>query len=178
MSSEHRSIIMRSNRLLGAALVEHNLITVEQLEEANEHFFQLMEEGSIRRMCLLDILLNTTHALDEARLLEHTVEDLNMALLDLREIDIHDDFKISLDTRACWATWTVPFDKDEDICYAASAYHLSPAVKQFWEKQLNATIVWYGTTLDSISDFLEKFEAERAGTDVGFSPTAAEEGAA
>lgn len=174
--SAHRSIIMRSNRLLGAALVEHNLVTVEQLDEANEHLFKAIEGGTVRQMCLLDILVNTTHAVSQERLLEHSADDLSMALIDLRDIELDDDMKISLQTGVCWATWTVPFDRDEDISYVASAYHLSPAVKQFWENELGSTIIWYGTTLDSVSDFLEKFEAESNGTQVGFSAT--EEGAA
>ncbi len=36
MSTEHRSLMMRTNRLLGAALVEHNLVKMEDLEKANE----------------------------------------------------------------------------------------------------------------------------------------------
>jgi len=161
--SEHRSLILRSNRLLGAALVEHNLITVEQLDEANERLLLTMDDGTVRQMCLLDILMNGTHALTEDRLLEHTVDDLGMALLDLRQIEPSDDVKIAIDPAVCWATWTVPFDQDEEISYVASAYHLSTAVRQFWEKRLGGTLVWFGATLDSVSDFLEALEAERNG---------------
>lgn len=34
--AEIRSLLMRANRLLGASLVEANLVTIDQLENANE----------------------------------------------------------------------------------------------------------------------------------------------
>lgn len=155
---------MRSNRLLGAALVERNLINVEQLEAATERLLQVLDQGIDREACLLRILIHETNALREDALLEHLVEEMSMGLLDMREIDLHDDFKAQLNLGMCWATWTIPFDKDDDIHYVASAYYLSPAVRQHWEKLLGTPVVWYATTLDSIADFLEKFEAERNGT--------------
>lgn len=161
--SEFRPIIMRSNRLLGAALVERNLITVEQLEAATERLLQVLDLGIDRDACLLRILMVETQALREDALLEHLVEEMSMGLIDMREIDLHDDFKAQLNLGMCWATWTIPFDKDDDIHYVASAYYLSPAVRQHWEKQLGTPIVWYSTTLESVAEFLEKFEAERNG---------------
>jgi hypothetical protein len=44
----------------------------------------------------------------------------------------------------------------------ATAYYLSPVVRSHWEKQLGSNILWYATTLEVISDFLEKIEAELA----------------
>jgi hypothetical protein len=161
--SEFRPIIMRSNRLLGAALVEKNLITVEQLETANERLLQALEKGSDREACLLAILMHDVHALSQDDLLEHLVEELSLGLIDLREIELNDDVKTHLNTGMCWATWTVPFDKDDDIHFVATAYSLSPAVKQFWEKHFSGPVIWFGTTLDSIHDCLEKLETERAG---------------
>jgi Type II secretion system (T2SS), protein E, N-terminal domain len=161
--SEFRPIIMRSNRLLGAALVERNLITVEQLEAATERLLQVLDQGIDRDACLLRILIIETKALREELFLEHLVEEMSMGLLDMREIDLHDDLKSQLNFGMCWATWTIPFDKDDDIHYVASAYYLSPAVRQHWEKQLGTPIVWYATTIDSVADFLDKFEAERNG---------------
>ena len=34
MNSEYRPIVMRANRLLGASLVDHNLVKLEDLENA------------------------------------------------------------------------------------------------------------------------------------------------
>jgi hypothetical protein len=168
--SEFRPIIMRSNRSLGAALVEKNLITVEQLEAATDRLLQVLDQGMDREACLLRILIHETHALTEDAILEHLVEDLSVGLLDLREIDLHDDIKTHLNTGTCWATWTVPFDREDDIHHVASAYYLSPGVRQHWEKLLGGSIIWFGTTLDSVADVLEKLEAERAGVAGGVAP--------
>ncbi|BET69432.1 hypothetical protein ASA1KI_43500 [Opitutales bacterium ASA1] len=161
--SEYRPIIMRSNRLLGAALVEANLIGVEELEAANEKLLQNLDQAADREICLLHVLLNDTQVLAEQQVLEYMVEEMSLGLVDPRELDLNDDLKLRLETGLCWATWTVPFDRDGDIHYLASAYAMSPAVRQHWEKHLGGTIVWYGSTLACIGDFLEKLESERAG---------------
>jgi hypothetical protein len=56
----------------------------------------------------------------------------------------------------------VPFDKEEDFHFVASAYYLSTAVRSYWEKQLGGNILWYATSLEIVSDFLERVEAGRA----------------
>ena len=45
MSPSQRSLLMRANRLMGAALVERNLVKIEELEQANERLLQLVEAG-------------------------------------------------------------------------------------------------------------------------------------
>jgi hypothetical protein len=162
MSENLRPIIMRSNRLLGAALVERNLITVEQLNQATEKFLQNLDGGPESSASLLSVLVNETNALTEDAILEYLVDELQLGLIDVRELDFNDDLKLHIQTGVCWATWTVPFDKDEDVHYVASAYYLSPAVRQHWEKALGGPVIWFGATLESISGFLEKLEVERA----------------
>jgi hypothetical protein len=158
---------MRSNRLLGAALVDINLISVEQLEAATERMLEALDSVSSREACLLAILTHEHKALSEDRLLEHLVEEMAMGLLDLEQIEMNDDLKLTVKTGACWATWSIPFDRDDDITYIASAYCLSPAVRKYWEEIYKGPIVWYGATLQSISEFLEKLELERAGLATG-----------
>ena len=108
------------------------------------------------------VLINETRALTEDSLLEYLVDEIQIGLIDVRELELNDDLKLHIQTGVCWATWTVPFDKDEDVHYVASAYYLSPAVRQQWEKQLGGPVIWFGATLESISGFLEKLETERA----------------
>ena len=43
--SEHRPLLMRSNRLLGSALIEHNLVKFEDLESANERLLEIAASG-------------------------------------------------------------------------------------------------------------------------------------
>jgi hypothetical protein len=55
----------------------------------------------------------------------------------------------------------VPFDKEEDFHFVATAYYLSPAVRAHWEKTLGGQIIWQATTMDIIADFLDRVVAER-----------------
>jgi len=46
MSPENRSLMMRANRLLGAGLVEHNLVKIEDLEKANERLLEIIASAN------------------------------------------------------------------------------------------------------------------------------------
>lgn len=162
MSSEHRSLLMRTNRLLGAALVDHNLVKMEDLEKANERLLEVLASNQPRQSTVLGILAYEMKVVREDDILQHIVETEGAGLVDLRNYETSDEIKKSLDVGACWATWSVPFDREEEFYFIATAYYLSPAVRAFWEKQFGAQIIWYGTTLDVIADYLEKMEAEQA----------------
>lgn len=159
--AEHRSIAMRCNRLLGASLVEHNLIRLEHLEAANERMLELMAGGGGKQVSLLSILLHEIKAIEEEKLLTHQLEEHGLGLIELRDLEWPDDFKEGLDLDACWSTWTVPFDREDEVHYLASAYYLSPPVRQFWEQRLRGIVVWYGTYMASIHEFLEHLGQER-----------------
>lgn len=160
--SEYRPLLMRANRLLGANLVEHNLVKVEDLESANERLLELVNSGTGKGVSILGILIWEKKVLKEQDLLAHLVEDIGIGMVDLRPYDLPDELRKNLDPGACWATWSVPFDQEEDTFFVASAYYLSPAVRAYWEKQLAGPILWYATSLEQISGFLEKLEEERA----------------
>ena len=49
--------MMRANRLLGASLVEHNLVKIEDLETANEKLIELVAMDQPRQSTILGILL-------------------------------------------------------------------------------------------------------------------------
>jgi hypothetical protein len=85
-------------------------------------------------------------------------------LVDLREYEIPDESRKKLDIGASWATWSVPFDREEEFIFVATAYYLSPAVRAYWEKQLAGPILWFGTTLEGIADYLEQQSAGANGT--------------
>ncbi len=158
--SEHRTLLMRANRLLGAALVEANLVKIEDLEAANERLIELLKSDAERQATLLGLLIYEKKVLSEDDLLHHMVENDGIGIVDLRNYDVPEEFKKDVDLGSCWATWTVPFDKEEEFYLVASAYYLSPAVRSHWEKQLGTNILWYATSLDVIADFLEKVEAK------------------
>ncbi len=152
---------MRANRLLGAALVDHNLVKIEDLEKANERLLEVIALQQARQSTVLGILAYEMKVVREEDVLQHIVETEGAGLVDLRNYDTLEELKKGLDIGACWATWSVPFDREEDFHFIATAYYLSPAVRTFWEKQFGPQIVWYGTTLDVIADYLEKLEGER-----------------
>ena len=163
MSPEHRPLLMRANRLLGANLVEANLVKIENLEAANERLLELVASGDSRQSTVLGILAYELKVVSEEDVLHHIVDEHSAGLVDLRSYDLSEDLRKSVDVGACWATWTLPFDKEEDVYFVATAYYLSPAVRTFWGTQLAGPIVWFGTTLEMLADCFEKIEAERAG---------------
>ncbi len=159
MSKEHRPLLMRANRLLGANLVEHNLVKIEDLEAANEKLIEVVSGDQPRQSTILGILAYDLKVLKEDDVLHHIVESDGVGLVDLRDYEVPDEMKKSLDVGACWATWSVPFDREEEFTFVATAYYLSPAVRMHWEKQLGGPILWFGTTLEGIADYLEKHVA-------------------
>jgi hypothetical protein len=162
--SEHRPLLMRSNRLLGSALIEHSLVKFEDLETANERLLEIAATGDMRRSSVLNILAYETKVLREEELLHHVVDDHGVGVIDLRNYDVPEEVKRDVDIGACWATWSVPFDKEEDFHFVATAYYLSPAVRTHWEKTLGGQIIWQATTMDIIAEFLDRLQAERTET--------------
>jgi hypothetical protein len=160
--TEHKTLLMRANRTLGAALMELNLVKIQDIEQANEKFLELVAKNELRQASILSILSFDLKSLREEDLLQHVVEVDGVGLVDLRDYDVPDESRRNLDVGACWATWSVPFDKEEEFHFVATAYYLSPAVRAFWEKQLGSSILWFGTTLEGIADYLDRFQNEKA----------------
>ena len=152
---------MRANRLLGANLVENNLVRIEDLEKANERLFQIIENGTDRDASLLHILIGEIKVLTEENILSFLIDERGVGLVDLEDIEMADDLRLELKSELCWATWTVPFDREEDFHYVATCYYMSDAVRQFWEKELGGSIVWFATTMKSLTEMLERVENER-----------------
>ncbi|MFZ5496064.1 MAG: hypothetical protein ACOZE5_12115 [Verrucomicrobiota bacterium] len=161
-SAEYRPLLMRANRLLGSALIEHNLVKFEDLEAANERLLEIAASGQMRQSSVLSILVYEKKVLREEDVLHHVVDDHGIGVVDLRGYDVPEEVRRELDLDACWATWSVPFDREEDFHFVATAYYLSPAVRTHWEKKLGGQIIWQATTMDIIADFLDRVQGERA----------------
>lgn len=158
-----KPLIMRANRLLGASLVERGLVSIEDLDEANDRLRELLAtNANSSQVGLLTILVNEKQCLDENKLLEKIVEDYVLGLIDIRNVDYSDDLQKTLKTDECWATLTVPFDQVEDTWYLATACYMSSAVRSFWEDKIDGNIVWFASSIESLSEFLEAFEANAA----------------
>jgi len=152
---------MRSNRLLGASLVEHNLIKIETLEQANERLLELMASADDTPVSLLQILVVEKKVLTEQQVLNFLNEEMGLGVVDLTNYEQPDELRKRIDSGACWATWSVPFDIEEGVNFVASAFYLSPAVRSFWESELSGPIQWYATSTDNVSDFLQKLQIDR-----------------
>ncbi len=159
--TEYRPLLMRANRLLGSALIEHNLVKFEDLEAANERLLEVAASGQVRQSSVLSILVYEKKVLKEEDVLHHVVDDHGVGVVDLRGYDVPEEVKKEIDLDACWATWSVPFDREEDFHFVATAYYLSPAVRSHWEKKLGGQIIWQATTMDIIADFLDRVTSER-----------------
>lgn len=154
--------MMRANRLMGAALVEANLVKLEDLEKANERLLELAGGGQPRQCTVLGILAYELKVVREEDVLHHLAEQEGVGSVDLRAYDVPEDLRKGVDVDACWATWSVPFDREEDFTFIASAYTPSPAVKAHWEKQVGGPILWFGATLEGIAEYLEKLDPAAA----------------
>lgn len=156
LAKDHRHLLMRANRLLGPVLVERDLISLQDLERATERLLELTARGEPRECTLLGVLAHELKVVAEADVLRKSVEADGIGLADLRAVEVPEELRREFDPGECWATWTVPFDREGGFTCVASAYHLSPAVRAHWEKRAGGPVLWYGTTLGGIADFLDK----------------------
>ena len=159
--NEFRPLMMRSNRLLGASLVEHNLIKIEMLEQANERLLELMAAAEDVPVSLLQVLVVEKKDITEQQILNYLSEEMGLGVVDLTNYDQPDEVRKRIDPGACFATWSVPFDVEEGVNFVASAFYLSPAVRSYWEGELTGPIQWYATTTDNISEFLARLKIDR-----------------
>lgn len=154
-----RSLLFRSNRSMGASLVGNGLISTEDLNTANRLLMDLVEEGNLKRACLMSILLDEMEALKEADVINHIVENFNTGLIDLQNYDLEKSVDPGLDLGSCWSTWTLPFNKEDNFHFVTTAYYLSATVLKYWEGVLEGNLVWYISPLKSIYEALGKIEA-------------------
>lgn len=152
---------MRSNRALGSSLVDHNLISIEALDAANERLLELTADEKNQNVSLLHILVYEQSALTEEQLLAYQVEEMGLGMIDLSCYDQPYDLRKKLDVDECVATWSVPFDVEEGVHFVATAYYLSPAVRSFWERQFDTPVLWFATSMENINDFMRKLTIER-----------------
>jgi hypothetical protein len=150
-----RQLVLRANRHLGAALVDADLVKIEGIEFANRRLLDLLVAGEPRACSVLAILAFEMKVLREEDALQLAIDEHGDGLIDLRRCEFHEGDRPPVDPAACWATWTLPFGREDGINLVATAYGLSASVRAFWAKQLAGPIIWYGTTVGSIADRLE-----------------------
>ncbi len=160
----YRSLILRANRSLGAYLAENALIQDEDFAKANERLMDILQEGQLRQANLLNILCHEQKCVEEDALVTHLTEEHNLGLVDLEHIKVKSLGKeLGFELDLCRATGTLPFDLQDGIVCVASTFYLSKPVVKHWEDLLKRNIFWYGTSLVSMANAVEKLaEAEAA----------------
>lgn len=158
LMQEHRALILRSNRFLGSTLVDRGLVSVNELEAANEKFMEAVQASELKRASILNTLLFETKVLEEQVLLEYLVEEEGLGLIDLDHVNLRSLRPFNVDTSICWVTSTIPFDKVEETYMLATSYRLSAPVIKYWEELFARPIIWYGTSCASITRGLERIE--------------------
>lgn len=153
---KNRALILRSNRFLVSSLLDKGLITNAQMEAANEKFIEAAQNVSTyKNNSILKVLLHDLKALDEDKLLGHIVDEHKIGLVDLRQTKLYEPSSINLDIPICWATLTVPFDQVDQTFMLATCYYMSSPTLKYWEERLGGKIIWYATSIVSLSIYLE-----------------------
>jgi len=155
----NRPLVLRSNRFFGSALIDAGLIDNEALESANERLLEAVQQGDHRGANLLNILLYDLKVLDETALLDHLVESNPVGIIDLANYDISTIGQLDVNIELCWSTFTLPFDRVENLTMIASAYYLSKPAVNYWDEQFGGQTIWYITSVASIADALERYTA-------------------
>lgn len=150
--------MLRGNRFLGTAILDTGLIEPEALDQANPKLLDYIKEEDVKNASLLRILLFELQLLDEAKLLDYTVQQHNLGLVDLHHYKLEQPLLSSFDIDLCWATRTMPFDKVEDVYFLSSCYYLSVPVVKHWEEFLEGKIVWYASPMMVLTEALETWE--------------------
>ena len=153
---EHRALILRSNRFLGSSLVDKGLISSGDLEAANEKFMEAIQADDFERGSILNTLLFGLKVLEEKVLLDHLVEECDLALVDLDFVAMPSLRALNVDLSVCRASSTIPFDKVEKTYLLATCYYLSAPVVKHWESLLDGPVIWYATSAASMTRALER----------------------
>ena len=156
ISKELRALILRSNRFLVNTLSENGLVSADDIDEANEKLLDAIEAGNLRQVSVLNILIFDLKKLEEKDYIDLVVKKFRIGLIALRNYRPRPLGNEMNDPDLCWATWTVPFDLVGDYYLVASAYYPSRPVVEHWEEIADRPIVWYGTTIQDITETIDR----------------------
>ena len=155
---QHRALILRSNRFLGSALVDKRLVSNGDLEEANVKFMEAIQTAEFKRASILSTLIFELKKLDESKLLDYLADESRIGLVDLDFVELMSLRSLDVDLSLCWASSTLPFDSVEGTHLLATCYYMSAPVVKHWEDLLDGPVIWYGTTMASLSRALARVE--------------------
>jgi hypothetical protein len=168
MERKTRSLLIKSNRVLGTRLVEAGLTTIEDMDKANETFIGLARAKDLKRASLLRIRVYDDQTLREESLLDYQLEHYRVGAVMLENYDLREDLLEDIPLELIRASWTLPIDRIGDRWFLATAYYMSDVVKSFWEERLEGRITWYMSSLgqlETVFASLAEAESSRAGVE-------------
>mgnify|MGYP000482753244 CR=1 FL=1 len=156
IGKENRALVLRSNRFLANRLSEVGLVTDDDINEANQKLLEAIEAGNPRQVSILNSLIFELKRLDEKDYIDFVLNECQVGLIALRNYRIRPMGNEMNDPDVCWATWTVPFDRVGDYYLVATAYYPSKPVIEHWEKIADMPIIWYGATIQGITESIDR----------------------
>lgn len=150
------SLLLKANRALSSRLSDLNLVDLDHLDDANEHFIEHLREGDLVKSSILRVLLYELQCIDETHLLDHQLSELRLGALPLAQYQIPDALTAGFSLEECIATWTIPVDLMGDVYCVATAYYLSTFVREFWETKLDSRVIWYVASVESLETVFER----------------------
>lgn len=160
---QYRSLILRGNRALGAYLAERAIINDDDFAKANERLMELMQSGQLKQASLINILCHELKCVSEGAIIQHAVEDQSLSLVDLLHIKVKplaNDLKFDYDL--CRASGTLPFESLDGVVCIATVNYLSKPIVKHWEELIKKPIFWYGTSVVSFTQALERVVEQAA----------------
>lgn len=152
----YKTLSLTANRALAAMLIESELVSVDDIDRANDQILAFIESGNLRQVSIINILAYELKVLDEADYISYVTEKLQFPLINLHNYNIRKFDDEGSNPDRCIATWSVPFDQVGDYTMVASTYCPAKAVIRHWEEILPTRILWYATSQSSISEALER----------------------
>lgn len=147
------SLLLKSNRSLAAQLLDAGLVSLQDMDIANEAFVEHVRRKDAIRASLLRILLFEKQTLSETVLLDHIFAAHRYAGLHLDAYQVQESCYSVFPAENIIATWSLPIDRVGDTTFIASAYLLSEVVRKHWEEQVGGRIIWYATPLADLEQF-------------------------
>ncbi len=154
------SLAQRANQSIGEELVRRKLTNEEMIEQAQPLLEKYLEEGEIKRACLLKILIWDLELIEEKNVLDYHIEEFHLGYCNTTNYKIDREALPDFKLNECWATMSIPVDFNSGVFFVATCNYLSSAVMEHWEMRLTPKIFWYLTDLTTLTRTLEDLEKE------------------
>jgi hypothetical protein len=157
-----RPLFLRANRSVGAALVEHKLVTSDALDAANARLLELLKSGEFKQASVLSLLIQKAGGPSEAAIIQYQMDTHELGAVNLSTYNLERSLSPELDLVSCWATRTLPYDRQEEFVFLATNFYLSEVVRKFWQEHFKGLqLIWSVASSSDLIEALERAEAKQ-----------------